>query len=69
MLKMEDQIQGVVIKVYHTENIIFNTSKFMEELFKNQQKIDFSVSGASHKNGAEEHTINMVVTMPRTLLM
>ena len=39
-----------MIKVYHTD--IFNTSKFMEELLKKQQKLRFSGAGASHKNGA-----------------
>ena len=41
-----------MIKVYHnTENGIFNTSKFMKELLKKQQKIGFSGAGASHQNG------------------
>ena len=39
-----------MIKKNHTEK--FNTSKFMEELFKNQQKLRFSTAGASHQNGA-----------------
>ena len=30
----EDKSQGVMINVYHNENEIFNTSNFMEELFK-----------------------------------
>ena len=38
-----------MINVYHTD--IFNTSKFMEELFKKQQKLRFSGAGASHQNG------------------
>ena len=47
----ENKIQGVMINVYHTD--IFNTSKFMEELLKKQQKLKFSGAGASHKNGAD----------------
>ena len=39
-----------MINVYHTD--IFNTSKFMEEMLKNQQKLRFSGAGASHQNGA-----------------
>ena len=39
-----------MIKKYHTE--ISNTSKFMEELLKKQQKLRFSAAGASHQNGA-----------------
>ena len=65
----EAQSQGVVIKGYHTDNGIFNSSEFMEELLKKQQKIRFSGSGASHQNGAAECTVNAVVTMPRTILI
>ena len=36
IFEREDQIQGVVIKGYHTDNGIFNSSEFMEELLKNQ---------------------------------
>ena len=36
-----DKSQGLMINVYHTDNGIFNTSKFMEEHLKKQQKIRF----------------------------
>ena len=65
----EAQSQGVVIKGYHTDNGIFNSSEFMEELLKKQQKIRFSGAGASHQNGAAERAIKTVVTMARTMLM
>ena len=48
----EAQSQGVVIKGYHTDIGIFDSSDFMDDLLKNQQKIRFSGSGASHQNGA-----------------
>ena len=41
----------------------------MEELLKNQQKIRFSGSGISHKNGAAERAIKTLVTMAITILM
>ena len=47
----EDQSQEVMINVYHTGNVIFNTSKSMEDMLKKQQKIRFSGAVASHKNG------------------
>ena len=59
----ENQIQGVMINVYHTDNGIFNTSKFMEDLLKKQQKIRVSGAGALHKNGSADRTINVVVTL------
>ena len=65
----EAQSQGVVIKGYHTDNGIFNSSDFMEELMRKQQKIIFSGAGASHQNGATERAIKTVVTMARTILM
>ena len=58
-----------MIKGYHTDNGIFNSSEFMEELFNKQKKIRFSGAGASHQNGAAELAIKKVVTMTRTILM
>ena len=65
----EAQSQGVVIKVYHTDNGIFNASSFMKNLLKQQQKIRFSGAEASHQNGAPERSIKMVATMETTMLM
>ena len=41
----------------------------MEELLKNQQKIIFSGSGASHQNGAAERGINTVGNMESSIFM
>ena len=35
----EDKSQGVIINLYYTDNGIFNTPKFVEEMMKKQQKI------------------------------
>ena len=67
--KREAQSQVVVIKGYHTDNGIFNSSEFMEELLKKQKKIRFSGAGASYQNGAAERAIKTVFTMSRTILM
>ena len=58
-----------MINGYHTDNRIFNSSEFMEETLKTQQKIIFSGAGASNQNGAAERAIKTVVTMARTMLM
>ena len=66
----EDKIQGLVINLYQTENEIFNTSKFTEEMLKKQQKLSFSGAGASHQNGAaSERSIKTVVDMASFILM
>ena len=65
----KDKSQGVMINIYHTDNGIFNPSKFMEELLKNQQKIRFSGASNSHQNGAAERAIKTVVTMVSATLM
>ena len=59
----------MVIKGYHTDNGIFNSSEFLEELLNNQQKIRFSGAGASHQNGAAERAIKTVVAIASTMLM
>ena len=58
-----------MIKRYHTDNGIFNTSYFIEDLLKNQKKINFSGSGASHQNEEAERATKMVFTTERTILM
>ena len=45
-----DKSQGIMINEYHTD--ISNTSKFMRNLLKKQQKLRFSAADASHQNGA-----------------
>ena len=65
----EIQSRGVVIKGYHTDNGISNSSDFMEEPLKKHQQIKFSGAGASHQNGAAERAIKTVVTMEKTMLM
>ena len=65
----EAQSQGVFVKLFHTDNGIFNVSDFMEGMLKKQQKISFSGAGASHQNGAAERAIKTVVTIESIMLM
>ena len=48
----EAQSQGVAIKGYHTDNGIFNSSEFIEDLSKYQKHILFSGARVSHQNEA-----------------
>ena len=65
----EAKSKEVVIKVYHTDNGIFNASEFMDELLKKKQNIRFSGAGASYKNVESYRAIKAVVTVARTMLM
>ena len=65
----EAQIQGMVVKGYHTDNGIFNASEFTGDLLKKHKNIRFIWAGASHQNGAADPIINTLVTMARTMLM
>ena len=58
-----------MIKGYHTDNGIFISSEFMEELLKKQQNIRFSGDGDSRQNGAPDRAIKTVVTIAITMLM
>ena len=56
-----------MIKGYQTDNDIFNALEFTEDLLKKQENIRFSGAGASHQNGASEHSIKTLVTMARII--
>ena len=58
-----------MIKGYHTDNGVINSSEFIEKLLKKQQKIIFREAGDSHQNGAAKRAIKTVVTMARTMPM
>ena len=60
---------GVVIQSYHTDNGVFTSAQFLEELLQNQQTIRFSGSGAAHQNGVAERAILNVVNMARTMML
>jgi len=60
---------GVAIQAYHTDNGVFTSNDFMEELLKSKQQIRFSGSGAAHQNGVAERAIQTVVNMARTMML
>ena len=65
----ENKSKGVMVNVYHTDNGIFNNSKFMEGMLKKQQNIRFSGPKNLHQNGSAERTIKTMVTMASAILM
>ena len=55
--------------MYHTDNVGFKDSVFLEHLANKNQTIKFSGSGAAHQNGVAERAIGVVVAMARTMMI
>ena len=60
---------GVTVKSYCTDNGIYTSHDFMEELAKNDQTIRMSGVGAHHHNGVAENSIKNVVRTSRTMMI
>ena len=60
---------GVTVSSYHTDNGIFKSRAFTEEIVNNHQSICFSGVGAKWQNGAAEGAIGLVSAKARTLLL
>ena len=53
---------GVVVDSYHTDNGVYKSQAFTEELTNGHQSIRFSGVGAKWQNGVAEGAINLVVS-------
>lgn len=60
---------GVVIESYHTDNGVFKSRQFVQEITKNVQSIKYSGVGAKWQNGAAEGGIRIVVTKARAMMI
>ncbi len=60
---------GVSIREFHTDNGIFSSKAFEEELRTQHQRQLFSGVGAHHQNGKAERAIQTVQNMARSMLM
>lgn len=60
---------GVIVQQYHTDNGIFGTAEFVDELLSKEQTVRFSGVGAPHMNGIAERSIQTVVYMARTMML
>ena len=69
MFEREGFNSGVVVQNYHTDNGVFTSTAFMEQLISAKQDIRFSGSGAAHQNGVAERSIQTVVNMARTMML
>ena len=60
---------GVDVLSYHTDNGIYTSKAYVDNLVQNQQSIRHSGVGAKWQNGAAEGAIGMVVSRARTLMI
>ena len=60
---------GVSVDAYHTDNGIYKSRAFTEELANNYQSIRFSGVGAHWQNGAAEGAIRIIVNRARTMML
>ena len=60
---------GVTVDAYHTDNGIYKSRAFTEELANNYQSIRFSGVGAHWQNGVAEGAIRIIVNRARTMML
>jgi hypothetical protein len=60
---------GVTINSYHTDNGVYNSRRFVQEIHSNVQSIRYSGVGAKWQNGMAEGAIRIVVSKARTLML
>ena len=60
---------GVVVDAYHTDNGVYKSKAFTEELAQNYQNITFSGVGAKWQNGVSEGAIRIIVSKARTMMI
>ena len=60
---------GVTVDSYHTDNGVYKSKAFTQELALNYQSIRFSAVGAHWQNGVAEGAIRIVVNRARTMLI
>ena len=65
----EAALNGVKVKHCHTDNGVFTSQAFVDEIHKSEQRLTFSGVGAHHQNGVAERAIGTVTRKARTQLL
>lgn len=60
---------GVEIKKYCTDNGVYTSKEFIDEIKKNNQSIRFSGVGGNHHNGVAENAIGNVMKSGRAIMV
>jgi hypothetical protein len=65
----EMQSMGVTVLHYHTDNGVFTSSQFQDELSSKEQGLSLSGVGAHHQNAMAEREIGIAFSMARTMML
>lgn len=60
---------GITVLHYHTDNGVFTSSEYQDELTKMAQGLTLSGVGAHHQNAVVEQAIGTMVSMARTMMI
>jgi len=67
--EQEAALHGVVVSGYHTDNGIFTSRAFIDEIQKAKQRITFCGVSAHHQNGAAERAIKTTHYLARCMML
>ena len=65
----ELESMGITVVNSHTDNGVFTSAEFQDELAKMKQELTLSGVGAHHQNAVAERSIGTVVSMARTMMI
>ena len=60
---------GVTVLKFHTDNGVFTSAEFQDELARNNQGLTLSGVGAHHQNAVAERSIGTVTSLARTMML
>jgi transposase InsO family protein len=60
---------GVIISSYHTDNGVFSSKDFIQEIESNLQLVKFSGVGGHHQNGCAERSIGTIFGLSRSMMI
>ena len=68
-IELEARSCGVEIKSFHTDNGIFKSREFEQDLYNNEQRTERCAVEAHHQNGKAGRNIQTVQNMARSMLL
>ena len=68
-MELDARSCGVELKSFQTDNGIFKSREFEQDLYNNEQRTDRCAVGAHHQNGKAKRNIQTVQNMARSMLL